>query len=85
MSKNILFVSRPTKGFYRIFNLSCLTHIERLTKKKFTIQYFKYSFPDLKFLVFYFYKIFSLQVFKKENYLNLKYRNCEIGRYATAR
>ena len=85
MSKNILFVSRPTKGFYRIFNLSCLTHIERLTKKKFTIQYFKNSFPDLKFLVFYFYKIFSLQVFKKENYLNLKYRNCEIGRYATAR
>ena len=53
MSKNILFVTRPTKDFYRIFNTSCLTHIERLTKKKFTIQYFKKSFPDLKFLMFF--------------------------------
>ena len=84
MSKNILFVTRPTKDFYRIFNTSCLTHIERLTKKKFTIQYFKKSFPDLKFMMFYFYKIFSLQVFIKENYLNLEYRNCDIGRYATS-
>ena len=33
MSKNILFVTRPTKDFYRIFNTSCLTNIERLTKK----------------------------------------------------
>ena len=75
MSKNILFVSRPTKNYYRMLNLSCLAHIERLTKKKFTIQYFKKSFPDLKFMMFYFYKIFSLQVFIKENYLNLEYRN----------
>ena len=54
MSKNILFVTRPTKDLYRVLILSCLTHIERLTKKKFTIQYFKNSFPDLKFLMFYF-------------------------------
>ena len=85
MIKNIFFVSRPSNGVYRAINLGCCKHMEKLTKSKLKIKYFKKKLPSLNFLFFFLKHVLSFNFLNKKNYLDLVYRNCEIGRHATAR
>ena len=84
IKERIFFISRPSHGIYKPISLGCKKHAEKLTKSKFKIQFYKKKFPTLKFFFFFFKNIINLNFLNKKKYLNLSYKNCDIGRHATA-
>ena len=84
IKKKLFFISRPLRGVYKPIGLGCKKHAEKLIKSEFKIKFYKKKLPSLNFFIFFFKHIISLNFLNKKKYLNFSYKNCEIGRYATA-
>ena len=84
IKKNFFFISRPLDGIYKAIGLGCKKHLESFTKLKFKIKFYKKKAPSFNFLIFFLKNIINLNFFNKKKYLNLTYRNCDIGRHAAA-
>jgi hypothetical protein len=84
IKKKIFFISRPLDGIYKAIGLGCKKHVESLTKLEFKIKFYKKKTTSFNFLIFFLKNIINLNFLNKKRYLNLTYRNCDIGRHAAA-
>lgn len=81
-----MFLStRKPEAIYKLIITSCKENIENNLKKKLKLEIFKIEkFPRVNYLFFIIYFIISLRIFSKQERLNLRFKNIEIGRFVTA-
>ena len=81
----MFFSTQKNHGIYRVLVSSMLLHYKKKFKNNSDINYFKRKKFSLAFFVFFIYHILILLIFKKkEKFLYLRYKNCDIGRHVTS-
>jgi len=74
--------TREPKAIYKLLANASKKNIEKKIKKKTKLHIIKKKFPTLNFLIFFVYSILLGKIFSSKNFISLKYRGCNIGRYA---
>jgi hypothetical protein len=79
----MFLTSRKPEYAYKFLVYACKLNAEQELNKSLNLNILKLSqFPEIKFLFFLFYLLFSKKIFNKETRTYISYENLEIGRFA---
>ena len=74
---------KPNK-LWEYLAISSQIDAEKKLNKKLKLFVIKKKFPSFNFIIFFIKSIFKLNIFFFKKFINLKYKNCEIGFHAAA-
>jgi hypothetical protein len=79
---NIFASTREPSDLYEILVKSAKINAEKKLNKKLNTLVIKKKLPSFNFILFFFTNFFLGKIFNQKKYIELRYKNCSIGRHA---